>query len=319
MGGAIACLDFPLAELIDWVKTHARPGFDVRFPTLPDAHASDGLLDVEYLLVFESRVDDALLRNAPRLRLIQLPQVGFDNIDVGAAKRRGIPVCNTPGINAASVAEHALMLTLAVVRRLRESDSAVRRSAWPQVPLFEKGIHDLAGQTVGMVGFGATGQAFGRLCRALGARVLYSRRTRLAPDAEAASGAVYTPLDVLLREAHVVSLHVPLNNETRGLIGRRELGLMRPGAVLINTSRGGVLDEAALVERLRAGALLGAGLDVLAHEPPSPDNPLLSFENVMLTPHVASSSKETAWRALDQALANVYRVAAGDAPTGRVA
>ncbi len=319
MGGAIACLDFPLNELMDWVQTHARPGFDVRFPTLDDTRAGHALADARYLLVFETRVDEALLRTAPRLQLIQLPQVGFDNIDVEAATCRGIAVCNTPGVNAGSVAEHALMLTLAVLRRLRESDAAVRSAQWPQAALFERGIHDLAGSTVGLVGFGATGRAFGRLCRALGARVLYAQRTRVSQEAETASGAVYTPLDALLREAHVVSLHVPLNEETRGLIGRRELDLLRPGAVLINTSRGAVVDQAALVERLRIGAVRGAGLDVLTREPPDPDDPLLGLENVILTPHIASSSKEAAWQALDRALGNVYRVAAGEPPHDRVA
>jgi phosphoglycerate dehydrogenase-like enzyme len=319
MAHVVICLDMELPEFVAWIEGNIRPGFEPRFHKVNTPELRQALPEAEALVLFESPVTAELIAAAPRLKLIQLPQVGYDNVDTAAAARAGVPVCNTPGLVALSVAEHTLMLILATLRRLVESDASVRRSEWPQLGLFRKGLHDFAGTTLGIIGFGATGSALARIARPLAGKVLYYRRNRLPAAEEQALGVEYAPLDDLLGQADVVSLHTPLNESTRGLIGRRELGLMKPTAILVNMARGGVVDEAACVEHLQAGKLRGAAFDVLWDEPPRPGHPLLAFDNVVFSPHVASGSQETAWMALNAAFENVYRAVAGTAPLNRVA
>ena len=317
MSAAIACLDLGLPEFDDWFRDHVASGYELRFLAAdPDPSA---LSDVEYVIVLEAPVTRTLIEAAPRLRLIQLPQTGFDNIDVEAAARAGVPVANTPGLNATSVAEHTLMLILAAFRRLIDADDAVRRATWPQLDLFRRGIRDLRGTTVGLVGFGSVGQALAPLLQPFGVELLYHRRTRLPEAEERRLAATWVPLDELLARSDVLSLHVPLTPETRNLIGRREIGLMKPDAIIVNAARGGVLDEGAALEAVESGRLHGLALDVLQTEPPDAASPLLRRTDVVLTPHVASGSKDVAWRSFQAALDNVYRVAAGQAPANRVA
>jgi glyoxylate reductase len=225
------------------------------------------------------RVDDAFLdRAGPQLRVVANFAVGYDNVDLAACARRGVVVTNTPDVLTRAVAEHALALILAVAKRVVQGDRQVRTGAWRGWSVNSLETTELGGKTLGIVGLGRTGSALAGMAeQALGMRVVSSRPL---------------PLDELLREADVVSLHVPLNAGTRHLIGARELGIMKPDAVVVNVSRGPVVDEAALVEALRAGEIGGAGLDVYEHEPePAPG--LVELENVVLTPHVASATGET--------------------------
>jgi phosphoglycerate dehydrogenase-like enzyme len=308
-----------LQEFVDWIVNNIRPEFEPRFLSTGSSEMWQTLPRTDFLVLFESKVTAEMIKAAPKLKLIQLPQVGYDNVDVAAAARAGVPVCNTPGVTASSVAEHTLMLILATLRRLLECDASVRGSEWPQLEMFRKGLHDLAGATLGIVGLGAMGKALANACRPLAGEILYYKRHRLSGEEEQQLGVTYAQLDDLLRRSDVVSLHVPLNQETRGLIGRRELSLMKPGAILVNTARGSVVDYDALIEHMRAGRLGGAGFDVLWQEPLPPDSPLLTFDNVVFSPHVASSTHEAAWKCFSMAFENVYRVAAGSEPLNRVA
>ena len=268
------------------------------------------LRDAEVLLHILRPVTEEVLAGAPRLRLVQKIGVGVDTIDLEAARRRGVAVANMPGTNTQAVAEAALMLMLAALRNLPGLDRACRAgNGWsPEGEARERRntLGELCGRTVGLVGAGAVASRLVGPLEGLGARVIYADR-RERPDL----GIERHDLDHLLEASDVVSLHLPLTPETEKLIDRAALARMRPGAVLINTARGGLVEEAALVEALTSGHLRAAGLDVLCKEPPQPDHSLLSLENVVVTPHVAWLTQETLARSFDLALENICRLRDG--------
>ncbi|MCA1712537.1 MAG: 2-hydroxyacid dehydrogenase [Actinobacteria bacterium] len=240
----------------------------------------------------------------PRLAFVQMPSVGFDTIDVGACAAAGVPVANAAGANATSVAEWCLSATLALLRKTVEADAAVRRGEWPQTTL---GGRELAGSRVGIVGMGSIGQALARLYGAFGCTVRYWSRSR-HDDAP----AEYAELDDLLAASDVLALVVALAPETRHLIDARRLALMPPGALLVNGSRGPVVDEAALAHALRQGQLGGAALDVFETEPLPTDSPLRDLGGVLLSPHMAGSSAQAALRIVAQAKENLTRAFDGE-------
>lgn len=254
----------------------------------------------------------AMIGAAPRLRLIQKIGVGVNTIDLAAAKLRAIPVCNLPGTNARAVAELTLMLMLATLRRLPRFDAALRGGAWSD-PGMQDGLGELGGRTVGLVGYGAIPRLLAPVLAALGCRVLYTARS---PKTDAVGER--RSLNSLLAESDVVSLHVPLTPDTENLINAAALAAMRPGAVLINTARGGLVDQVALTEALRTGHLAAAGLDVFAEEPLRASDPLLSLPNVVITPHIGWLTTATFDRSFALAAENCRRVAAGDALLHRV-
>lgn len=251
--------------------------------------------------------------SAPRLRLIQKIGVGVNTIDVDAARRRGVAVCNMPGTNAQAVAEMTLLLMLGALRRANRLDAAAR-TAWRLPPVFQDQSGEVHGRTVGLVGCGAVPRRLAPVLRALGARVLYASR-RPKPD----TAGERAPLDALLRSSDVVSLHVPLAPDTARLIDARAIARMKPGAVLVNTARGGLVDEAALADALRTGRLGAAGLDVFETEPAGAGNPLFDLDNVVCSPHVAWLTRETLERSVATAAENCRRLAAGEDLLHRVA
>lgn len=255
----------------------------------------------------------AMIAAAPKLKLIQKIGVGVNTIDLEAAKVRGIPVCNLPGTNARSVAELALTLMLAAIRRIPRFDAGLRAGTWTD-PALQDGIGELGGRTVGLVGYGAIPRLLAPVLVALGCRVLYTARR---PVADALGE--HRTLDALLAEADVVSLHLPLTPDTDRMIDAAALARMKPGAVLVNTARGGLVDQAALTEALRSGQLSAAGLDVFATEPADPSDPLFALPNVVVTPHIAWITTGTFDRSLSLAAENCRRVAAGEALLHRVA
>jgi len=271
----------------------------------------------DFLLVATARVDEAVIRAAPRLRLVQHQGVGYDNIDVAACGAAGIPVALTPEGTAVGVAEHTLLLILAVYKHLCTADAAVRAGRWPVWELRSRS-YELAGKTLGLIGFGRIGREVARRARAFDAAIVYYDPFRAAAEIEASLEATYLPLDELLRRSDVVSLHLPLSPATRGSIGARELALMRPSAVLINTARGPLVDERALADALAAERIAGAGLDVFEQEPPGAENPLLGCANVVLTPHIAAGTRDAYEAKMRAAFANMARVAQGEAPLNQV-
>jgi phosphoglycerate dehydrogenase-like enzyme len=253
-----------------------------------------------------------MIAAAPRLQLIQKIGVGVNTIDLDAAKARGIAVCNLPGTNARAVAELTLALMLAVLRRLPRFDAAMRRGEWSD-PALQDGIGELGGRTVGLVGYGAIPRLLAPVLATLGCRLIYTSRTP-HPDAV----GEWHSLDALLSESDVVSLHLPLTAETETLIDARAFARMRRGAILINTARGGLVDQSALSHALTDGKLAGAGLDVFVHEPHDATEPLFRLPNVVLTPHIGWLTTGTFDRSFALAAENCRRIAAGEALLHRV-
>lgn len=262
-------------------------------------------------------VDAEAMDRAPGLRMIANFGVGFNNIDVAAATARGIPVSNTPGVLTDATADVAFALILAANRRVVEGDRMVREGRFRFWAPFLFLGSEVSGKTLGIVGMGRIGQAVARRARGFGMPVLYNNRNRLSPMEEEALGASLRSLPDLLAEADIVSLHVPLTPETRHLIDREALGRMKPSAVLINTSRGPVVDEKALVEALRAGTIGGAGLDVYEEEPRLAPG-LAELDNAVLLPHVGSATWETRMKMADLAVTNLLAGLRGDRPPNLV-
>jgi glyoxylate reductase len=269
------------------------------------ASTSDGLV-----CLLTDRIDAELLGACPRLRAVSSVSVGVDHVDLAAATARGIPIGHTPGVLTETTADLAFALLLDAARRVSEGDRFVRAGSWVPERVWEPDMllgRDVHGATLGLVGMGAIGQAMARRAAGFGMRVLaWSRRERQVPGVE------WTSLDALLAASDFVSVHVALTGETRGLLGPAAIARMKPGAVLVNTARGGIVDEAALAAALREGRLAGAGLDVFAREPLDPASPLLALPNVVLTPHIGSASQATRAKMVTLAIRNLVAALAGE-------
>ena len=244
---------------------------------------------------------------APKLRLIQKIGVGVNTIDLQAARARGIAVCNLPGTNSRAVAEMTLLLMLGALRRVAHLDAETRAGrGWSQPTALQDGLFELAGRKVGLVGYGAVPRILAPVLQTLGCEVLYTAQSP-KPDAI----GTYRPLSALLAESDIVSLHIPETAETRGRINALAIARMKQGAVLVNTARGGLVEQAALVAALRSGHIAAAGLDVFLAEPLDPADPLLSLPNVVLTPHVAWLTTGTFARSFSIAAENCRRLEHG--------
>ena len=273
-----------------------------------------GLDDAEALIALLSvRVDEALLRRAPRLRVVANAVVGYDNVDLAACRARGVVVTNTPDVLTDATADLAWALLLAAVRRLPQAERSLRAGEFRGWGFWDYLGGDLAGATLGIYGMGRIGQAVARRAGGFGMRVLYHSRTRLPAAREAELAAEWAEWDALLTRSDVLSLHAPLTPETRHRLDREALGRMRPGSVLVNTARGALVDEAALVDALREGPLAAAGLDVYEHEPALHPG-LLELPNVVLLPHIGSATPDTRTRMAMLAARNVHAVLTGQPP-----
>jgi glyoxylate reductase len=264
------------------------------------------------LVLLAHKVDAALLAQAPRCKVVANVAVGYDNLDVPACTRAGVVATNTPDVLTEATADCAWALLLATARRVAESDRYVRagnfkRWDWERL----RGL-DFHGKTLGIVGGGRIGQATGRRALGFGMTVLYTARTR-KPDFEKACGARRVSLRDLLRRSDFVSVHVPLSKDTRHLIGARELALMKPTAILVNTARGPVVDEKALVAALKKGRIWGAGLDVFEEEPRVHPG-LVGLDSVVLLPHIGSATEETRARMVETAMWNLAAGLQGKRP-----
>ena len=275
---------------------------------LAEAREADGLLTL-----LTDRVDQELLDRAPRLRGVSNMAVGFDNIDVAACTARGILVGNTPGVLTNTTADFAFALLMAAARRVVEGDRFTRAGNWKT---WDPGLllgQDVHGATIGIAGMGQIGQAVARRARGFDMRILYTDAVP-RPDIEAATGARRVDLNELLRESDFVTLHVPLMPETRAMIGAAQLAMMKPEAVLINTSRGPVVDQHALADALRQGRPGYAALDVTDPEPITMDDPLLALPNAIIAPHIASGSRATREQMAAMSVDNLLAALRGDLP-----
>ena len=264
------------------------------------------------------KIDKELLDNAPRLRIVAQYAVGYDNIDVDYATKRGVYVTNTPGVLTDATADLTWAILLAAARRVVEADKFVRNGDYWKTgtgwhPMMMLGAH-VTGKTLGIIGMGRIGRAVARRAKGFGMRILYYQRHRLPEDVERELGAKYVDLDTLLRESDFVSIHVPLTKETYHMIGERELRLMKRSAVLVNTARGAVVDTNALVKALKEGWIAAAALDVFEQEPLPPDHPLTKLNNVVLTPHIGSATIETRTKMAELVAENLIAFYKGEVP-----
>ena len=287
------------------VRSYAGPGLPSRQELLDALSEAEGLLASPML-----PIDGEVLESALRLRVCSNFGVGFDNVDLAVATRLGVVVCNTPGVLTDAVADLTLALVLSLSRRLPEAERYVRAGGWglDRAPALAA---DVRGKTLGIVGLGRIGRAVARRAHAFGMQVCFSDQFE---DAGEDTFCQHRELDDLLRESDFVSLHVNLTDETRGLIGAGELGRMKSTAYLINTSRGEVVQQAALVEALREERIAGAALDVLEREPPARDEPILQLPNALILPHIGSATVETRRAMMDLAVENLLAVLRGEEP-----
>ena len=302
-------------EITPLLTQYAPSGFEVSVHAsdLPDEEKISLLQDTDFLILFPGQISERVLRSAPQLKLIQLVAAGYDSMDVNLCRELGIPVANNGGANSIDVAEHTIGLILGFYRRLIELDRNVRTDRWRDIDTGSS-TYTINGKTVGIVGLGNIGKRVAHLLRPFGARLLYYDQYPPAGDIESELSVTRMALDDLLQESDIVTVHLPLTGETRGIIGRHELSLLKPTAVLVNTCRGPIVDEVALTEMLSEERILGAALDVLEQEPSAPDNPLLKLENVLLTPHVAGVTYDTWTRRGEFVFQNIQRVWEGEPP-----
>ncbi|MGB6546692.1 MAG: D-glycerate dehydrogenase [Candidatus Acidiferrales bacterium] len=264
------------------------------------------------ICVLTDRIDEALLAAAPHLRVVANVAVGYDNLDIPTLTRRKIAATNTPGVLDETTADLAWALLLAVARRVVDADALARSGKWRMWNFDQFCGADVWGKTLGVVGFGRIGRAVARRAQGFRMRVVYASAHRASADVERELGAEYRSLDALLAESDFISIHTPLNGATRHLISAPQFAAMKPTAFLINTARGPVIDEAALIEALAAGRLAGAGLDVYEREPEIPDG--LRLPNVVMTPHIGSASIETRTKMAMIAVENIVAFFDGRRP-----
>ena len=263
-----------------------------------------------------------ILKAAKKVRLVQFGSVGYEKIDIDAATELGIPVANNSGFNSVAVAEHALMFILVLLKRAIHAHNAAMEGRWIQqeLALNRQQLRELRGKTLGIIGLGTIGTDLAKRARAFGPRIVYNKRRRLSASEEEALCVDYRTFEELLRESDIISVHVPLTDETKDMIGREQIAKMKEGAILVNTARSGVVDEEALVEALESGKLAGAGIDV-----PRPFDQIKDFTaafnglpNVVITPHIASGTPESAERFYDQVAENLRRLFNGEKPLNLV-
>src|ERR1700722_4411909 len=261
-------------------------GFELVTAQPGTAEFRANMADMKFMVGFgDGTMDDAFYRAAPKLKLVQLLSAGYDRCDLEAARRAGVPICNNGGSNAIAVAEHAIMLMLAVSRQLMWQHTTTASGAWRGNDWMSKKLLELYGKTLGVIGLGNIGKKVARLGKAFGMTVQYYDIARLSEEAEDAMGVRFRLLNEVLQTSDVVTLHVPHSASTHHMINAAALKLMKPTAILINTCRGPVVEETALHKALTTGGILAAGLDVFEQEPTQPDNPLFGLDNVVLTPH----------------------------------
>jgi D-3-phosphoglycerate dehydrogenase len=282
-----------------WPELAARADLDY-YDTLPGTEdrlierigTAEAAINIRSSVKFTERVFAA----RPGMRLLSIWGTGTDHVDLAAAARHGVTVRNTPGVSAISIAEHTLALLLAVARRIPQVDAAVRRGEWPRGQFVQ-----LHGKTCGIIGLGAVGREFARLAAGIGMRpIAWTMHPRPHPGVE------IVDLDDLYRESDVVSVHLRLSPETTGFLGVREFALMKPAAILLNTARGAIVDEAAMLDALRTGRIAGAGLDVYPTEPLPAGHPLTALPNAVLTPHCAGITPEALEAGLRMAVENIW-------------
>jgi glyoxylate reductase len=313
-GRTILYFDRVFDEFKRVLEEHKPEGFELWYwEEMNEQQQQEMLAEADYLLVATRKLDETLLSRAKKARFIQKTGIGVDNIDLEAANRLQLPVSNTPGGNATGVAELTILLTLALYRKLPLVNQATKNGQWLMWEL-RPSSYEMEGKTHGLIGFGTIGREAAKRSKAFGTQIVYYDTQRAPEEIEQQLGAVYLPFEEVLKRADILSLHVPLLPETKGLIGMNELRLMKPNAVLINVARGGIVKESDLYRALKDGMIAGAGIDVWESEPTHPNNPLLTLDNVIASPHIGAGTRDTLNKVLHLAFQNIQRVEEGNRP-----
>jgi phosphoglycerate dehydrogenase-like enzyme len=274
--------------------------------------------DADFYLVGLEYIGKELIAPAKKLKLIQRLGAGFDNVDLDSAKAFGVPVANIPGANSVAVAEHAIMVMIAMLKRFAEAHNSMARGEWKMSELLLMGCFELWQKTVGIVGLGRIGKALAQRLVGFEVTTLYHDIVDFPPELEKKLNVKKVPFEQLLAESDIVSMHVPLTPLTRNMMSVKQFEMMKSTAFFVNSARGEVVDEAALLEALNRGIIAGAAIDAFKQEPPGAENPLLKADNIILTPHNAGVTREVSMRFLTESLKNFQRVASGQAPLNTI-
>jgi phosphoglycerate dehydrogenase-like enzyme len=304
-------------ELRQVVVDKALPGMDVTAAPadMDDEEKIELVRDADFIMLFPGMISDRVLQAAKKCKLLQLLSAGYDEMNLPLAGDLGIAVANNGGANRVAVAEHTMMLMIACHRRMMSYANNVKAGLWKREQNRKIDVFELEGKTLGIIGMGNIGQQVAKRSRSFDMELQYFDKYHpLPPTQEDALGLQAVTVEELLKTSDVVTLHVPLTKETYGMIGQEELSLMKPSAVIINTSRGGVINEPALAQALTAGTIAAAGLDVMEHEPPDPNDPLLKLENLIITPHTAGPTLESIPKRAANSFENIQRVWNGEPP-----
>jgi phosphoglycerate dehydrogenase-like enzyme len=300
--------------VVDLAKSMAPAGFDLVVTDPGTSAFTEAIREAEYFLGFvRGGMDDAFFKNASRLKLIQLISAGYDRVDIEACRRAGVLVANNGGANSVAVAEHTLMLMLAVMKQIHTQHANVMAGKW-RVNFADTRTFDLEGKTLGIVGLGNIGKKVARRARGFDMKILYYDIVRLTEDQEDALGVRFALFDELLETSDVVTCHVPLTSLTRHLMNGRAFGRMKDTAIFINTCRGPVVDEEALFQALTTKQIAAAGLDVMAEEPPPADHKFFNLPNITITPHMAGPTVDNWPKAFRNGFDNIQRMHGGRAP-----
>jgi phosphoglycerate dehydrogenase-like enzyme len=308
------------ARMLIGAKVSTSELEDVSIVTYKGAQKSDliqAVVDADVIIgdyANNVAIDADVMRAAKRCILIQQPSTGYQHIDVEAAAREGIPVANTAGANTFAVAEHALMLILACLKKLLLANEKTKRAEWAQDEMPLHGVFELWGKTLGIIGMGRIGKEVARRAKPFGPRLVYCDVERLSAELESSLELTCLSLDEVIAQSDAITIHTPLTPETTNLINAERIARMKPNVIIVNVSRGAIVDEAALAKALKDKRIQGAGLDVFADEPISPKNPLLDAPNVILTPHIAGATNESRARIIDMTIDNVVSMLRGQAP-----
>lgn len=302
-------------EIVDVITQYTPDGWTTELATAatPIDEQKAMVEDADFLLVYGARLHDDVLRAAENARLVQLLAAGYDSMNLPLMAALEVPCANNGGANSWAVADHALLLMLALYKQLMPVEPATREGRW-NAPINGSNTFEMANKLVGVLGIGNIGRQVARRVQGFDAQVQYYDLYPLDEERERELDVRRVSLDELFRTSDIVTCHAPLTPQTRHIVNRERLAMMKPTAVLINTARGPVVDEAALIEALQNGVIAGAGLDVFEQEPVAPDNPLLRMDNVVVTPHMAGTTWNTWFRRAQFGYENMQRVWNGEAP-----
>ena len=303
------------SELVEEVLSYAPSDYEIVVlnETASEREIIRQVEDTDFLLCYRHDPSDDVLRSLKKCQLVQLLAAGYDRINLDILSELGIPCCNNGGANSWAVADQALLLMLAVYKQLLASDASTRNGEWAK-PITGQNTFEMADKNIGILGFGSIGMQVAKRVQGFDAHVQYYDLNRLDDNTELEMGVTYASVENLFRTSDILTCHTPLTKSTRHIVNSRTLSMMKSSAVLINTSRGPVVDELALIEALSSGTIAAAGLDVFEKEPLDPDNPLLRMDNVVVTPHMAGTTWDTWARRAKFGFENMKRVSRGEPP-----